>query len=175
MKHFEFMFPKYKQCKAKQTSVSSTCSKSSLRLKTKKAVQKLHWSDDSSTHVHSAPTLGPHGAIKPPKQLHPTPSRPTPPLRCMTSQCACATRKKKKTLNLLPLNEWFRWKWIKQQRRHLHSRASHGPPTEKKRSVQWFQSEKTIVSNLGEGGRERKREREIKRGRESEGKRERVS
>lgn len=66
--------------------------------------------------------------------------------------------RKKKTLNLLPLKDWSQRKWIKQQKRHLRSRASHGRPTEKKRSGQWFQPETTIVSNLEE--RERWRESE---------------
>lgn len=150
-----------------------------IKFKTQdKALQKLRWDNDSSIHVYSTTTLGPHGAIKPLKHPHPIPTHSTPPMYDIPLCMCYEEEKKKKTLNLLPLKEWSQWKWIKQQRRHLHSRASHGPPTEKKGSVQWFQSGKTIVSNLEErerevekvGGKEREwvREMEMKGERERE-------
>lgn len=66
-----------------------------IKFKTKdKAVQKLRWDNDSSRHVHSAPTLGPHGAIKPTKHPHPIPTHSTPPMYDIPL-CMCYEEEKK--------------------------------------------------------------------------------
>lgn len=171
------MFTKYKQCRANQkvNEQHMRYTKSCYKVKTK-AAQKSHAETMTAAytciqlprldHMEQSSPLNtpPHPILS-----HPVPTHSTPPMYDSPLCMCCEVRKKKKDPET-----YCHWRngpnesELSNKGGTYIQEGSHGPPTEKKRSVQWFQSGKTIVTLERGGERARERERKRERVREME-------
>lgn len=170
------MFTKYNQCQANQkvNEQHMRHTKSSYKVKTK-AAQKSH--AETMTAAYTCIQLPRLDHMEQSSPLntpppHPIPSRPDPLHPSDVWQPIVHVLRGKKEKK--DPETYCHWRngpnesELSNKGGTYIQEGSHGPPTEKKRSVQWFQSGKTIVTLERGGERARERERKRERVREME-------